>query len=106
MSEALKQAFESLQKRYKPGSAREKMSFYFSLGDAVGQKWVMTVGPDGCTVAEGKSDSADVVLKTSEERFLKLLRGEWKPGVMDFMSGKIKSNDPQKLTLLKDCFER
>ena len=53
---------------------------------------------------EGKTEGADCFLKTSEELFLKLIRGEWSPGAMDFMSGKIKSNDPFKLKLLKDCF--
>ena len=69
-----------------------------------GQKWNMTVGPDACEVGQGKLDGADVFLKTSEDKFLDLLAGKWKPGVMDFMRGKIKSNDPTKLTVLKDCF--
>ena len=61
--------------------------------------------PDSCEVTEGKTEaSADVFLKTSEEHFLKLIRGEWTPGAMDFMKGTIKSNDPFKLKLLKDCF--
>ena len=72
--------------------------------DEEGQKWVVKATPEGCAVEEGKTDGADVLLKTSEELFLKMIRGEWTPGLMDFMSGKIKSNDPTKLPLLKDCF--
>ncbi|MDC3379447.1 SCP2 sterol-binding domain-containing protein [Planctomycetota bacterium] len=103
MSEELKQAFDKMKARYKTGQISETMTIYFSLGDAPGQKWNATLTPDSCEFAEGKSD-AELVIKTSEELFLKLIRGEWVPGMMDFMSGKIKSNDPTKLTVLKDCF--
>ena len=68
------------------------------------QKWVMEIGPESCEITPGKADNADIFLKTSEELFLKLLVGEWTPGIKDFMMGKIKSNDPTKLTVLKDCF--
>lgn len=104
MSQALADAFENLKNRFKPNKISETMTFYFSLGDADGQKWNMKVSPDSCEVQQGKLDGADVFLKTSEDKFLDLLAGKWKPGVMDFMRGKIKSNDPTKLTVLKDCF--
>ena len=103
MSEVLKNAFEKMQARYKPGVIDKKTTFYFSLGDDAGQKWHMIATPEDCEINPGKID-ADVVLKTSEELFLKLIRGEWTPGAMDFMRGKIKSNDPTQLTVLKDCF--
>lgn len=104
MSKALADAFEGMKKRFKPNVAPKETTFYFSLGDAPDQKYVVKVSAQECTVAQGKSDAADVVLKTSEELFLKLLKGEWVPGAMDFMRGKIKTNDPAGLQLLKDCF--
>jgi long-chain acyl-CoA synthetase len=103
VSEELATAFDAMKARYKTGVVDAPVSFYFSLGDDDGQKWLVTLTPDTCEVKQGKGD-ADCFLKTTEELFLKLIRGEWKPGVMDFMSGKLKSNDPTKLTLLKDCF--
>lgn len=104
MSETLKTVFEDLKSRYKTGVMEETMSFYFSLGDAEGQKWSATLAPDGCEVQQGKIENADVFLKTSEELFVKLIKGEYKPSMMDFMSKKISSNDPLKLGALKDCF--
>jgi putative sterol carrier protein len=105
VSQALSDAFESMKKRYKPANLKAaQKTFYFSLGDAPDQKWVMTLTPQACEVKPGKVDNADVVLKTSEELFLKLIRGEWVPGAMDFMRGKIKANDIDGLKLLKDCF--
>lgn len=105
MSQALADAFAAMQRRYKPGVVTETLTFYFSLGDAPGQKWTVELAPQSCTVRQEKTDKADVLLKTTEELFLKLIRGEWTPGVMDLMSGKLKTNDPARLGLLKQCFE-
>jgi putative sterol carrier protein len=106
VSQALDTAFDQFKARYKPNVVQKQTTFYFSLGDAPDQKYVMTITPEACDVKQGKSDSADVVLKTSEDLFLKLIRGEWVPGAMDFMRGKIKTNDIEGLKLLKDCFTR
>ena len=103
MSQALKDAFEQMKGRYKPGVIDGPMTFYFSLGDGPGKKWTMKLTPEACVIEEGKSD-ADVFLKTDEDRFVKLLTGKWTPGAMDFMRKKISSNDPMKLKVLKDCF--
>lgn len=104
MSQALVDAFERLKQRYKKNVVKKPTVFYVSLGDAPDQKWVMTLTPDECTATEGKTDAADVVLKTSEDLFVKLTRGEWIPGPMDFMRGKIKTNNLDGLMLLKDAF--
>lgn len=104
MSEALATAFEDMKKRFRQGVFTEPTTFYFSLGEDADQKWVLKADATSCEVSPGKADTADCFLKTSEELFIKLLRGEWTPGVMDFMRGKIKSNDPNKLQLLKDAF--
>lgn len=104
MSENLKAVFEDLQARYKPGVLQETLSFYFSLGEGEGQKWSATLSPEGCEVQPGKIENADVFLKTSEDLFVKMINGQYKPSMMDFMSKKISSNDPLKLTALKDCF--
>ena len=105
MSQALTNAFEALKGRFKPGAIDKTLTFYFSLGDSEGQKWVMTVSPDSCEIKEGKSDTADIFLKTKEDLFIKLLNRTWSPGAMDFMRGKIKSNDPLGLKkVLENCF--
>ena len=106
MSETLKAVFEDLQTRYKAGVLEQPLSFYFSLGDEEGQKWSARMTPETCEIFPGKIEGADVFLKTSEELFVQLIRGEYKPSMMDFMSKKISSNDPLKLTALKDCFPR
>ena len=106
MSDDLAAAFADLQSRYKPDVLDQELSFYFSLGDDPGQKWTARLTPKTMEYSRGKTEGCDVFLKTDEDLFLQLIRGQYKPSMMDFMSGKISSNDPLKLTLLKDCFSR
>jgi hypothetical protein len=44
------------------------------------------------------------VLKTSADLFQQLVAGTWKPGVMDFMKGKVKTSDIDRLQLLQKAF--
>jgi putative sterol carrier protein len=88
--------FDSMKKVYKKGSIKEDRTYYFSLDD---YKYTVTFEKDKVKVEEGKTvEEADCVLKTSPEMFVKMWEG-YKPSMMDFMSGKIKSNNP---TLLQD----
>ncbi len=104
MAENLKAVFDEMKRRYKPGAVDKATSFYFSLGDEAGQKWTMTLTPKECKVVEGKIENADCVLKTSAELFVKMMTGKFRPGVGDFLSGKVKSNDPEMLKLLESAF--
>lgn len=104
MSEAVKAVFEEMKKRFRPNAVDKKTTFYFSLGEGPGLKWAMTVTPTTCEIAEGKVDNADLFLKTSADMFVKIMTGTHKPGMADFMTGKIKSNDPMKLALLQKVF--
>ena len=104
MSE-LKAIFEEMEKRYVPGKIDEPVVFYFSLGEAEEDKWTLVLEPESCTIKQGKQD-ADCFLKTSKEMFVKIITGTYKPGPMDFMTGKIRSDDPFKLQVLMDVFPR
>lgn len=94
----------ALKGRFKPGKISKATTYYLSLGDAADQKWTVKLGPTSCDVAPGKTDNADCVLKTSADLFIKLCDGSWKPGVVDFMSGKIKTNDLDLLKNLQTAF--
>jgi long-chain acyl-CoA synthetase len=95
---------QDLKGRFKPGAVAEKTVYYLSLGEGAGDKWTVTVTSTACDLAPGKPENADCVLKTSAELFGKLVDGSWKPGFMDFMSGKIKTSDPEKLQRLQKAF--
>jgi long-chain acyl-CoA synthetase len=100
----LQKTLADLKARYQPGVVSKKTTYYLSLGDGEGQKWTVTLAPDSCEVTPGKTDNADCVLKTSAELFEKLVAGTWKPGVGDFFTGKIKTNDVDLLQKLQKAF--
>jgi long-chain acyl-CoA synthetase len=104
MAADLDSTLAALKQRFKPGQMDRPTIYYLSLGDAPGEKWTVTVTPAACDYAAGKPENADCVLKTSAALFAKLVDGSWKPGVMDFMSGKIKTSDVGRLQLLQKAF--
>jgi putative sterol carrier protein len=94
MSEVSK-VFESLGKQFKKGALKAARTFYFSLDD---EKWTVALSSDACKVTKGKAtDEADCVFKAAPELFLEIWAGDYTPGMKDFLSGKIKSNNPQLL---------
>ncbi|MFC1708293.1 hypothetical protein ACFL59_15990 [Planctomycetota bacterium] len=101
MSEAaLREIFAQLESNFQEGALDRDISYYFSFGDGPAEKWTVRLGPQVCEVREGKHiDQADCVVKTTSEFLLKIISDGYVPGIMDFVQGKIKSNDP---FLLKD----
>ena len=94
--------FESLCGRFKPGKVAKATVFHVSIDE---KSWTIAVGPNHCSVAEGPpQQEPDCSLKTTKALFLATFRGEYMPSMMDFMSGKIKSNNPMLLMVLKDAF--
>jgi len=77
-------------------------SYYFSLGDV--KKTVVVSGME-CNITDGKTvEQADCVCKTSPEFFLRIWQDGYRPGMKDFMTGTIKSNDPSLLQTFLKCF--
>ncbi len=87
--------FDELPGRFLKGKVDNPVSFYFTLGAEPEAKWTVQVTPTECVVVNGKSDTgtADCVLKTSPELFTRIVREGYEPGVSEFMSGQVKSND-------------
>ncbi len=102
MAETVEDIFRELESRFKPGVVTKEQTFYFSVDE---HKYTVTVGPDSAKVEEGKTvENADCFVKTSEDLFLKMYNGEHTPGVSDFMSGRIKSNNPFLMKTFVDAF--
>lgn len=91
----VEEIFAGLSDAFVEGALTKPMTFYFSLGDI---KKTVQLGPETCEVSDGKTvDSADCVCKTSPEFFLKIWKENYRPGMKDFLSGTIKSNNPSAL---------
>ena len=87
--------FSGLEDSYSSGVIDEVTSFYFSIDDI---KKTVVLTPDACRVENGKTiEEVDCVCKTGSEFFLKIWNDGYRPGMGDFMSGKIKSNNPLTL---------
>ena len=98
--------FDELGKRFVPGAVKAPMSFYFTLGLEAEAKWTVRISPSTCDVSPGKPEGggADCVLKTSAEIFTRIVREGYQPGVPEFMSGAIKSNDVTLLETFQKAF--
>jgi long-chain acyl-CoA synthetase len=104
MNQALRDTLDGMKARFRPGSVDKKTTYYLSLGEGEGEKWTVTLTSTTCDVAPGKTGNADCVLKTSADLFVKIMSGAHKAGPMDFMTGKIKTNDLDLLQRLQRAF--
>jgi putative sterol carrier protein len=96
------EVFKALPSRFQPDKVDKPTSFYFAIDD---EEWTVIVEPDRCSVAEGKTlEDEDCFLKTSSEIFLGTIRGTYTPGMVDLVSGKVKTNNPFLLQTFKDIF--
>ena len=100
----LSEALEGLRARFRPQVVTQATVYYLSLGDAPSEKWTVTLTPDSCSLAPGRVGDADCVLKMRADLFMKLLDGTYKPGAMDFMTGKLKTNNVEALLRLRQAF--
>lgn len=87
--------FAEMEAAFRADQVKTAVSYYFSLGDS---KKTVQLSPENCTVTDGKTvDQADCVCKTSPDFFIKIWNEGYRPGLKDFLSGTIKSNNPDKL---------
>ena len=98
----LAEIFAGLPEAYVPGVVTAPMSIYFTLGET---KKTVQLLPDNCLVEDGKTiENADCVCKTSPEFFLQIWQDGYRPGMKDFLTGTIKSNNPGALQIFLRCF--
>ncbi len=98
--------FEELGTKFQPCSVAKPTSFYFTLGTDEHAKWTVVMDAQKCDIRPGKPEggTADCVLKTSPDIFRKIVREAYTPGVAEFMSGAVKSNDVELLMTFQKAF--
>ena len=99
--------FQELEGKFKPGSVDRPVSFYFTLGQDDLSKWTLKIDSLACEIRVGKPDggTADCVLKTSQDIFTRIVREAYTPGVAEFLSGAVKSNDVELLQTFQRAFQ-
>jgi long-chain acyl-CoA synthetase len=100
----IQETLEALRARLKPAVVDKPTVYYLSLGDGPGEKWTVTLTPDSCQMVAGRVGNADCVLKMPGETFIDMVRGAYRPRPMDFVTGKIKTNDIGLLMRLQEAF--
>ena len=93
----IEKVFKGLPKRFNKANVKAERRYYFSLGDD--EKWTVHVLKDKCKVEKGNTEDADCFFKGPAELFLEVWNGTHKLGPADFLTGRVKSNNPM---LLKD----
>ena len=96
--------FKGLPQAIPQGSVKAERTYYFSLGDH--EKWTVHIGKDKCTVRKGKNEDADCFFKSSPALFLDVWSGKHQLGATDFLTGRVKSNNPLLLKEFVAAFER
>jgi putative sterol carrier protein len=87
MAETVREFFESLEGRVDASRTAGMNNSYLFDVDGAGQ-WLVSVDDGNVAVTEGAGD-ADVTISTTEDNFMKIVRGEQNPAAA-YMSGKIK----------------
>ena len=87
MAESVREFFETLESRVDPSKAAGLTATYLFDVEGAG-KWTVDVDDGKVNVREGEDD-ADTTFTTSEESFMKIVRGEQNPTTA-YMTGKLK----------------
>lgn len=89
--------FKGLCRRFNRDNVKAERRYHFALGEH--ERWTVEIRRDGCSVHEGPDQDADVFFEGPAELFLDVWNGRHDLGPMDFLSGRVRSNQP---FLLKD----
>jgi putative sterol carrier protein len=87
MADTVKEFFETLPGRVDASKTAGMTNSYLFDIDGAGS-WLVDVADGSLTVTEG-GDGGDVTISTSEENFMKMVRGEQNPTTA-YMTGKLK----------------
>lgn len=93
--------FSQLPDYFVPGAVSKAMTIYFSIDDF---KYTVSMDAEKCVVEEGKTVEDAVFLKTNADLFTKMVLEGYTPGMREVMSGKLKTNNPGGLMVLKKAF--
>lgn len=86
-----------------PAAAIEGLSttFHFDLEGEQGGQYTISVADSKVTVSDGLNGEASCVVKTSEDNFMQLIKGDLNP-MMAILTGKLKiSNQGEMLKYAK-----
>jgi long-chain acyl-CoA synthetase len=102
--EGLEPVLEELRQRFQAAELDKPVTYYLSLGPNDEDKWTLHAEQGGLRYHAGKNGGADCVIKTSADLFRKIVRERYTPDMEDFMTGRLKTNDPGLLMAFQRVF--
>jgi putative sterol carrier protein len=99
----VEEVFEGLRQRFNKANVTAERSYCFSLGE--GGAWTVRLTREACEVERGKDEKADCYCEGPAELFLDVWNGKRELGPMDFLTGKVKSNNPMLLRDFARAFQ-
>jgi hypothetical protein len=100
----VEEIFQGLGKRFNKANVSTERSYHFSLGGD--ENWTVHLTKEECTVEKGKNEAADCFFEGPAELFLDVCSGRHQLGPMDFLSGRVKSNNPMLLKEFVKAFQK
>ena len=94
---------EELQRRYDPARIKKPSTWALALNGKGGPRYTLEISTENLVIKKGKHD-ADIVIITSDEFLRKIVFEAFTPGVPEFVSGKIKSNNPMGMMEFQAIF--
>lgn len=99
-AEEVRDVFRQLQDNFRVGQVNRSLTYNFLIDE---ERWTVSVSPETLTVEEDKqAPHADCTLEISRQIFLGAFNGDYRPSMMDLLTGKIKVNRPEMLFAFKD----
>jgi len=96
--------FKGLGKRFNKANVRKERLYHFELGKD--ESWTVRLTREKCHIERGGGDGADVYFKGPAKLFLDVWNGRHELGPKDFLTGKVKSNNPLALRDFVKAFQK
>lgn len=94
--------FRQLKENFTAGQINRSLTYNFIIEEEL---WTVSVSPETLAVEEFKqAEFADCTLEIPKQIFLGAFNGDYRPTMMDLLTGKIKVNRPEMLFAFKDIF--
>jgi putative sterol carrier protein len=92
--------FRQLTENFKPGQINRSLTYNFLIDE---ERWTVSVSPETLAIdADKQAAFADCTLEISRQIFLGAFNGDYRPSMMDLLTGKIKVDRPEMLFAFKD----
>lgn len=104
MNREIEEIFKGLRKRFNKDNVRAERTYHFELG--ADESWTVRLTREACHIARGGGDGADVYFKGPAQLFLDVWNGRHELGPTDFLTGKVKSNNPFALRDFVAAFQK